>query len=320
MHIYLINEEGNSKTWKWHEGYNNDDFHRWMESPPVSPPPKELLFGSSLNMSFEWKNQGWGHRKGQVEIDLLSPTGQVLATERTAWADRVNLHWTHVDLTFNENSDLLSRLVSGSYFRVKITVGSGGGHTLTIKNFKLRILFNAMHEAAFSKEELIKELDIAQRAMTNMDAKDLPYSKCQLALGFVVYDCILLAIGGTALRASATNQIAAGFVEVVLPIENQLMQIIARIAAPNATNFQCAKAVFDLLSTIWTGGFLGGVVGVFLKSLNWWKATLYAATTMATIVFALATDGTSFVAEVVILLLTFAWLVTDSANAIKQCT
>merc|ERR1712194_211303 len=135
---------------------------------------------------------------------------------------------THKDLTFNEDSDFLSRLVNGSYFRVKIKVGAGGAHTLTIKNFKLTIYFDAMHKAAFSNEELVNELEIAQRAMTNMDAKDLRYSPCQLALGYVVFDCVCLAMGGIALRESATNQIAGSFVEAVLPIETQLMQIVRR--------------------------------------------------------------------------------------------
>jgi hypothetical protein len=40
---------------------------------------------------------------------------------------------------------------------------------------------------------------------------------------------------------------------------------------------------------------------------------------MATIVAALATDGVAFVAEVIILLATFGFLVADSINCVKVC-
>lgn len=145
-------------------------------------------------------------------------------------------------------------------------------------------------------------------------------SACELAVGYVIFDVICLAIGGVSLRSSVNRETAEAIAEAAAPVLSKIEADIAKIAAQEASYTDIAWAVFDILKTIWSGGCLGAVLSAFLGSLTWYYALLYGATAMATIVAALATDGAAFVAEVVIELATFGFLVADSVNAVETCS
>lgn len=144
-------------------------------------------------------------------------------------------------------------------------------------------------------------------------------SPCAMAIGYVIFDVICLAIGGVGLRSGVTKGTAEAVAEAAGPVLSKLEATIAKMAAEGASKTDIAWGVFEILKTIWSGGCLGAVLSAFLKSLTWYYALLYGATAMATIVAALATDGVAFVAEVVIELATFGFLVADSVNAVKAC-
>jgi hypothetical protein len=92
------------------------------------------------------------------------------------------------------------------------------------------------------------------------------------------------------------------------------------MGAAGASKMDLAKGVFEILKTIFNGGCFGAVFSAFVSSLSWWDAALYAVTGTATIIAALATDGIAFAAEVVILLATFGFLVSDSVKAVSACS
>ncbi|WP_342616753.1 hypothetical protein [Rhodoferax sp. GW822-FHT02A01] len=144
-------------------------------------------------------------------------------------------------------------------------------------------------------------------------------SGCQLAVGYVVFDVVCLAVGAVGLRAGVSGSTVQAMANAVAPVLSKIEIIIARLAAQGATTSEIAWGVFEILKTIYSGGCLGAVFEAFTDSLKWWEMVLYGITGVATIVAALATDGMAFVAEIVILLATFGFLLSDSASAIQIC-
>lgn len=143
---------------------------------------------------------------------------------------------------------------------------------------------------------------------------------CELGIGYVIFDVICLAVGGVGLRSGLNRGTAEAMAAAAKPVLSKLEVTIAKIAAEGASKTDLAKGVFEILRTIWSGDCLGAVVSAFVGSLTWYYALLYAATAMATVVAALATDGVAFVAEIAIVLATFGFLVADSVNAVKACS
>ena len=260
-----------------------------MDSGPLKDPNGNF----KIRMSFDWKDQGWGGRKGRVEVKLISRKGDVLATEVSPLAFH---EWTKYDVTFDSGLDIVSKVVDGSFYRISVRTGGGGGHTLTIKNFDLTAIYSG-----------------------GSVPESLSITPCEEAIGFVVYDVVCLAIGGVALRASANAATARALAEAVEPAIPRIVEICSTITREASYTTQ-ATGVFKILSTIWSGGMGGAVLGAFLGSLKWYTAFLYSVTAMGTIVAAVATDGATFIAESAVELATFGFLVVDSVSAVGACS
>ena len=177
-------------------------------------------------------------------------------------------------------------------------------------------------------EELLKNTEggkvdwknptVAQKRPVELQ-ETLGLSDCEVNIGFVVFDVVCLAVGGAGLRAGAGRGTAEAVAKAAKPVLSKIEGTIAKMAAKGASKTDIAWGVFTILKTIWSGGCLGAVVAAFVDSLTWYYMLLYAATALATIVAALATDGAAFVAEVVVELATAGFLVADSVNAVTAC-
>ena len=144
--------------------------------------------------------------------------------------------------------------------------------------------------------------------------------ECVVQVGFVVFDCVCLFLGATALRDTINENDARAVGEAAEPALSQFEKYIEVIEDKDSSTAEVAKAVFDIITTVYTADCLGAVFSAFLGSLTWYTATLYAVTGMATIVAALATDGAAEIALMVVELATFGFLVNDSINAGKACS
>jgi len=144
-------------------------------------------------------------------------------------------------------------------------------------------------------------------------------SACDLAIGWVIVDVICLALGAVEVRAGLSARTAEDVAEAAGPVLSKLETIIQEMSAAGASKTTIAKGVFKILGAIYNAGLLGAVVKAFVSNLSWYYAVLYGATAVATIVAILATDGAAFVAEVVLELATFGFLVADSVGAVKAC-
>ncbi|MDA0799580.1 MAG: hypothetical protein O2884_13060 [Chloroflexi bacterium] len=146
-----------------------------------------------------------------------------------------------------------------------------------------------------------------------------PLTPCQMAVGSVVFDVIALALGASAMRASASPAAIEAVGRAARPVLSQIEQVIARMAAPGATNREIATGVLDILRLIYKGGALGAVIEAFLGTLTWYEMVLYAVSATATIVLAVTTGGTAFIALVVLEVTGLGVLVNDSVKAVQAC-
>lgn len=145
-------------------------------------------------------------------------------------------------------------------------------------------------------------------------------SPCQMAVGYVVFDVVCLAVGAVGLRATVNARTIEAIARAATPALSRIEIIIAEMAVAGATKTDQAFGVFRILSAIYSGGCLGAVVSAFTDSLTWWDMILYGVTAIATIVATLATDGVAFVAEVVVLLATFGFVASDTVKAVQTCS
>lgn len=150
-------------------------------------------------------------------------------------------------------------------------------------------------------------------------AAGIELTECQKAIGIVVFDVFCLALGAVALRGTVNSATINAVAQAVVPVQSKLEVIIARLSGPNVSPRDQALAVFDILRAIYKGECLGAIAAAFSKSLTWWNALLYGITSVATIVALVATDGVAFVTEIVLLLATFGFLVSDSIRAANAC-
>ena len=96
----------------------------------------------SIKMNFQWKDLGWGNQRGQIWIQLMR-NGKVLADTREdyfALAPHMNrgdeLEDREVVIRGHPVVDLLER---GDRLRFMRNVGGGGGHSLTVRQFKVQV-------------------------------------------------------------------------------------------------------------------------------------------------------------------------------------
>jgi hypothetical protein len=161
--------------------------------------------------------------------------------------------------------------------------------------------------------------DVSAPTRSSAAMASVSISPCQMAIGYVVFDVVCLAVGAVGLRASVNSSTIESTARAVEPVLSKIEQTIASMGKQGASKTDVAWGVFDILKTIYNGGSLGAVFSAFAASLTWWDMILYGITGVATIVAALATDGVAFVAEIVILLASTGVVVSDSVKAVQAC-
>ena len=173
-------------------------------------------------------------------------------------------------------------------------------------------------------EEKSKQIAVDWKAL-NLGGKDEPEllqgstTDCVLGVGYVVFDCVCLMLGAVAIRGSINSTAAKAVGKAAEPCMNAMEKYIAALSKEGASTADQAGAVFNIMSTIWSGGCLGAVFAAVLNSLEWYTAALYAVTGLGTIVAALATDGVATIGLIAVELATFGFLVSDSINCVSAC-
>ena len=94
-------------------------------------------------MSFRWKDQGYGNRKGMLWVQLMRGD-EVVADSREDFptlaphvAGPIGVMEPAATLIKNHSVVNLSR--PGDRLRFMVNVGGGGGHQLKVRNFKAKV-------------------------------------------------------------------------------------------------------------------------------------------------------------------------------------
>ena len=88
-----------------------------------------------MTVSFKWKDQEYGNRRSKIWIQIIRGVEIILETRQDFFGtalhnwDTVNIHLTRADVVVRE-------FRPGDHFRFLRYIGSGGGHSLHVRNFK----------------------------------------------------------------------------------------------------------------------------------------------------------------------------------------
>ena len=144
-------------------------------------------------------------------------------------------------------------------------------------------------------------------------------TECDQRIGYVIFDCVCLLLGAAECRTALTEEAAEAIVKASEPVLSKMEQYIVTLASEEASTTEKAAAVFNVGSTIWSGGCLGGVVSAWLGTLTVGDQVLYSATALATLLAMFATDGAAEIGVVAVELATAGWLVSDSVKCAEAC-
>ena len=143
---------------------------------------------------------------------------------------------------------------------------------------------------------------------------------CEKQIGYVIFDCVCLMLGAVELRAGLTAEAAEEMAEAAKPVLSKMDKYILTIADKASSETEVAQAVFGVVSTIWSGGYLGAVVSAWLGTLSVGNAILYGATALGTLLAAFATDGAAEIGIIIVELATAGWLIEDSIKCVEECS
>jgi len=143
---------------------------------------------------------------------------------------------------------------------------------------------------------------------------------CEKQIGYVIFDCVCLMLSAEEARSALTAEAAEEMAEAAKPVLSKLDQYIATMASKESSATEVATAVFGVVSTIWTGGCLGEVVGKWLGTLDLGQKILYSVSAVATLTAAFATDGAAEIGVIAVELATCGWLIDDSVKCAEACS
>lgn len=98
-----------------------------------------------------WKDQGFGNRKGHIWLQLRRPKKEVNSDDGTSFDLVSEMRADHFGVaphqtskfsgTLTQEDEILSLAQPGDYYQVMKNVGGGGGHSLTVRDFKTVLHF-----------------------------------------------------------------------------------------------------------------------------------------------------------------------------------
>ena len=112
----------------WH---SNDD-----ETLPFLSITMNMYQIDKICVSFDWKDQGWGNRKGYLELILKREDGSV-ASSRMLSNTLAEHERQSINFELDTSEDVIQQYNPGYIYEVARHVGGGGGHQLFVYDFKL---------------------------------------------------------------------------------------------------------------------------------------------------------------------------------------
>ena len=109
--------------------YGNFHPEKWFDGPKIDG------YIKSIDISFAWRDQGYGFRKGNIWLQIIRAGKTVLESSKDLCGKAPhNLIQAHTRLT--RRDDIVRRFKPGDCYRFMRNIGGGGGHYLVVKNFE----------------------------------------------------------------------------------------------------------------------------------------------------------------------------------------
>ena len=102
---------------------------KWFDAPKFDAYVKKMI------ISFKWKDQGSGNRKGKIWLQIIRGVEKILETSKGIFGTAPH-SYENVNLTLTGNDSVVSEFRPGDHFRFMRNIGAGGGHSLHVRNFK----------------------------------------------------------------------------------------------------------------------------------------------------------------------------------------
>jgi len=109
----------------------------YFDGPLLTSRDVYRLRVASLKMSMKWLDQGYGNRKGEIFIQLVRGDEVVAESRDTFGVAGHKEEAVEADISMNQVVTMARR---GDRFRFMRNVGGGGGHSLTVKDFTVRMV------------------------------------------------------------------------------------------------------------------------------------------------------------------------------------
>lgn len=103
----------------------------YFDGPALSSTVKKL------SLSVIWNDQGWGNRKGELFLKLIRRDGSgenIVAEHRRLFGIAEHME-TRASVVI-ENHPAVKQARPGDFYRFMRNAGGGGGHSLTVRNFR----------------------------------------------------------------------------------------------------------------------------------------------------------------------------------------
>lgn len=167
------------------------------------------------------------------------------------------------------------------------------------------------------------EIDFNKLALPENSTSDISLAisagdrSCTLAIGYVVVDVACLAIGAVGIRSSISSSSVESVATVVESSIPEILSSVETIARSGSSALQRAQACWSIIKVVLKSPYK--IFSAIFSSLPWYKKALAIAQACATIAAALLTDGAALIAEIVVELASFGFLVSDSVEAVSAC-
>lgn len=112
---------------------------KWFDGPLI----KKYI--RDIRISFIWKDQGFGNRKGQIWLKLVRNGNMVKETKPTL-CGVADHFWHDVDIHVTSKNPVVKEFKPGDRYCFMRNVGGGGGHELHVRNFKAVVRLEDLRE------------------------------------------------------------------------------------------------------------------------------------------------------------------------------
>ena len=109
----------------------------YFDGPPLADSVKKLT------MSLSWVDQGWGNRKGEIFLKLMRPKQGAASNKREVIAEKRGIFGVakhereEVTTELTDSEPVVALAQPGDFYRFMRNAGGGGGHKLTVKDFRV---------------------------------------------------------------------------------------------------------------------------------------------------------------------------------------